>query len=251
MSIRPSHVFLVSNSPTSPATRAAGSVAKRRPLPGGGHCLDRPGAGDWATNDFVRLDVIVETARPRDAQVLVVLGHSRRPHQQAPRGRVVRCGAQPGWPGWTSGKHAPVPWAAADDVAFQVARGDLPWSGRREDVHRDRSRAGTGGLHGGPGGGPQQRPQRVPGGARRPARGQAGAVLVASASVGTSSAQAAQPFDAGVPRDDLHLAVRQAKGGLRPELTGQLRTRRVRRRPQRRMSLASRRNRIPNMRGIA
>jgi IS30 family transposase len=43
----------------------------------------------------------------------------------------------------------------------------------------------------------------------------------------------------------------QAKGVLRPELTGQLRTRRVRRRPQRRMSLASRRNRIPNMRGIA
>jgi len=42
----------------------------------------------------------------------------------------------------------------------------------------------------------------------------------------------------------------QAKGVLRPELTGQLRTRRVRRRPQRRMSLASRRNRIPNMRGI-
>jgi IS30 family transposase len=43
----------------------------------------------------------------------------------------------------------------------------------------------------------------------------------------------------------------QAKGVLRPELTGQLRTRRVRRRPQRRMSLGSRRNRIPNMRGIA
>ena len=43
----------------------------------------------------------------------------------------------------------------------------------------------------------------------------------------------------------------QAKGVLRPELTAQLRTRRVRRRPQKRMSLASRRNRIPNMLGIA
>ncbi len=43
----------------------------------------------------------------------------------------------------------------------------------------------------------------------------------------------------------------QAKGVLQPELTGQLRTRRVRRRPQRRLSSASRRNRIPYMRGIA
>ncbi len=43
----------------------------------------------------------------------------------------------------------------------------------------------------------------------------------------------------------------QTKAVLRPELTAHLRTRRVRRRPQRRMSLASRRSRIPNMLGIA
>jgi transposase, IS30 family len=43
----------------------------------------------------------------------------------------------------------------------------------------------------------------------------------------------------------------QTKGVLRGELSAQLRTQRVRRRPQRRMSLASRRNRIPDMVGIA
>lgn len=43
----------------------------------------------------------------------------------------------------------------------------------------------------------------------------------------------------------------QSKAVLRPELTAHLRSRRVRRRPQGPMSLASRRNRIPNMAGIA
>jgi IS30 family transposase len=39
----------------------------------------------------------------------------------------------------------------------------------------------------------------------------------------------------------------QAKGVLRPELTGQLRTRRVRRRPHRRISVDGRRSRIPDL----
>jgi transposase, IS30 family len=39
----------------------------------------------------------------------------------------------------------------------------------------------------------------------------------------------------------------QAKGVLRPELTGQLRTRRVRRRPHRRVSVDGRRSRIPDL----
>jgi IS30 family transposase len=39
----------------------------------------------------------------------------------------------------------------------------------------------------------------------------------------------------------------QAKGVLRPELTGNLRTRRVRRRPHRRVSVDGRRSRIPDL----
>jgi IS30 family transposase len=39
----------------------------------------------------------------------------------------------------------------------------------------------------------------------------------------------------------------QAKGVLRPELTGRLRTRRVRRRPHRRVSVDGRRSRIPDL----
>src|SRR3954453_12333813 len=69
-----------------------------------------------------------------------------------------------------------VPWCAAAGGAASPALaavagrsgGDLPWSGRTEDVHRDRVGAGAGGLHELPRH-TQPRPQRLPRGARRPA----------------------------------------------------------------------------------
>lgn len=71
-------------------------------------------------------------------------------------------------------------------------------------------------------------------------------------SAGTSSAPYPDDPRMRVSHETIYTSLFvQTKAVLHPELTAHLRTRRVRRRPQRRMSLASRRSRIPNMLGIA